>query len=146
MLGENLGNYHVIGKIGEGGMGAVYLAEHTLIGRRAAIKVLLPELSQQTEMVKRFCNEARTSGLINPPGSADLFDFGPTPAGSLYIVMELLEGESLVDVLRAAGQLPASSAVALARQIAAALVAAHAKGVIHRDLKPDNVYLLPSSD
>src|SRR5512136_82554 len=95
MLGAAVGNYRIDAKLGEGGMGVVYLAEHTMIGRKAAIKVLLPEFSHNQEVVNRFFNEARSTATIKHPGLVDIFDFGYLPDGSAYIVMEFLDGESL---------------------------------------------------
>jgi serine/threonine-protein kinase len=124
-------------------MGAVYQAEHALIGRRAAIKVLLPELSSRADVVRRFFNEARAIANLNHPAIIDIFDFGFHSDGSGYIVMELLEGESLGARLKRIGHLEGAVAVRLTRQIAAAMSMAHNHGVIHRDLKPDNLFLVP---
>src|SRR5438132_10548007 len=95
MIGESVGNYKIVAKLGEGGMGVVYLAEHTLIGRKAAVKVLLPEFSKNAEMTQRFFNEARSTALISHPGLVDVFDFGNHANGSAYIAMEFLQGENL---------------------------------------------------
>src|SRR5258706_408335 len=95
MIGETLGNYRVLSAIGKGGMGEVYLAEHTLIGRRVAIKVLLRQLSLDIDLVKRFFNEARAAAKLHHPGLVEVFDFGHHSDGSAYIVMELLVGEAL---------------------------------------------------
>jgi serine/threonine protein kinase len=140
-----IGQYRVTGLIGRGGMGAVYAAEHTLLGRPAAIKVLLPELSQKQDVVTRFFNEARAATAIRHPGIVEIYDFGWTPDGAAFIVMERLEGETLGR--RAARlRLRWSAVLAIARQIAGALAAAHAKGIVHRDLKPDNVFLVPDPE
>jgi serine/threonine-protein kinase len=136
-----IGSYRVTGVLGEGGMGKVYAAEHTLLGRAAAIKVLLPELSRSQEIVQRFFNEARAATAIRHPGIVEIYDFGWTPDGAAFIVMEHLEGETLRK-RRGRAAMPWSTALALTRQIAGALGAAHAKGIVHRDLKPDNVYLI----
>jgi serine/threonine-protein kinase len=141
MQGVMIGPYRVLGLIGKGGMGAVYAAEHALLGRPAAIKVLLPELSQQQSVVTRFFNEARAAAAIRHPGIVEVYDFGWTPEGAAYLVMELLEGESLA-ARSARGRVGWPAALATARQIAAALVAAHAKGIVHRDLKPDNIFVI----
>src|SRR3954468_22759909 len=95
MIGETFGSYRVTDKIGEGGMGAVYLAEHTLIGRKVAVKVLLPEHSTKKDLVDRFFNEAKTAAGLKHPALVDVFDFGHHPSGSAYLVMDYLEGESL---------------------------------------------------
>jgi serine/threonine protein kinase len=136
-----IGQYRVTGVIGRGGMGAVYAAEHALLGRPAAIKVLLPELSQKQEIVMRFFNEARAATAIRHPGIVEIYDFGWTPEGAAYIVMEHLEGETLSRRASHA-RLSWQTALAIARQIAGALGAAHAKGIVHRDLKPDNIFLV----
>ncbi|HTJ41764.1 MAG TPA: serine/threonine-protein kinase [Kofleriaceae bacterium] len=146
MIGEVLGNYRVLQKIGEGGMGAVYLAEHQLIGRQAALKVLLREMSHRQDLVTRFFNEARAATAVKHPGIVEIYDFGYHHDGSAYIVMEFLEGESLQMRLRRAGTLPEARAAALCRQVAGALGAAHGKGIVHRDLKPDNIFIVRDPD
>ena len=140
-----LGQYRVTGTIGRGGMGIVYAAEHSLLGRPAAIKVLQSELSQKQEVVARFFNEARAATAIRHPGIIEVYDFGWTPEGSAYLVMEYLEGETLA---RRAARVPFRwpAVLAIARQIAGALAAAHAKGIVHRDLKPENVYVVPDPE
>lgn len=142
MLGVVIGNYQVVRKLGEGGMGAVYLAEHTLLGRKAAIKVLLPALSQRADVVNRFFNEARAVTSISDAGIVQVFDFGYHTDGSAFIVMEFLEGESLDARLNKLGRLPAVDALRLCRQVATSLAAAHAVNIVHRDLKPENIYLV----
>ncbi|HEU4733867.1 MAG TPA: serine/threonine-protein kinase, partial [Kofleriaceae bacterium] len=138
----SVGPYRVVRKIGEGGMGAVYLGEHTLIGRRAAIKVLLPELSSKRESVDRFFNEARATIAIPDPGIVQVFDFGFTAENVAYIVMELLEGEQLNIRLSRLGTLSPVDALRITRQAAGSLGAAHAAGIVHRDLKPENLYMV----
>ncbi|HEX2691149.1 MAG TPA: serine/threonine-protein kinase, partial [Kofleriaceae bacterium] len=140
-----IGQYRVTGLIGQGGMGAVYAAEHALLGRPAAIKVLLPDLSQKQDIVLRFFNEARAATAIRHPGIIEIYDFGWTPEGAAFIVMEHLEGETLGRRL-ARGGLRWQAALAIARQIAGALAAAHGKGIVHRDLKPDNIFLVPDPE
>jgi serine/threonine protein kinase len=142
LLGVVIGNYQIIRKLGEGGMGAVYLGQHQLLGRRAAIKVLLPELSARPDIVNRFFNEARAVTSISDPGIVQVFDFGYHTDGSAFIVMEYLEGEPLDRRLARLGKLPAYDALLLCRQIASSLAAAHAQNIIHRDLKPENIYLV----
>jgi eukaryotic-like serine/threonine-protein kinase len=141
-----IGNYRILSKIGEGGMGAVYVAEHTLLGRRAAIKVLLGELSHRQDLVTRFFNEARAASAVHHPGIVEIYDFGHHGDGYAYIVMEYLEGESLAARLRHAGTLGEVGAAALCQQIAGALGAAHARGIVHRDLKPDNIHIVRDPD
>jgi serine/threonine-protein kinase len=146
MIGQTLGSYQITDKLGEGGMGVVYTALHPLIGRRVAIKFLLPELSNNAEIVNRFFNEARSSTLIKHPGIVDILDFGYHQSGSAYIVMEYLEGESLRSRLRHVGHMPEADVLRLSRQAAGALAAAHSKGIVHRDLKPDNLFLVPDQE
>jgi eukaryotic-like serine/threonine-protein kinase len=143
VIGQTVGNYRITQLLGEGGMGAVYLAEHPGIGRKAAVKVLHPELTRHTDMAARFFNEARAANAIHHPGIVEVFDFGTLPTGVSYIVMELLQGESLAGRLRKGGPLPMAAALEYATQAAAALGAAHKEGIVHRDLKPDNLYLVP---
>ncbi|HMG55931.1 MAG TPA: protein kinase [Kofleriaceae bacterium] len=142
MLGTVIGNYQIIRKLGEGGMGAVYLGQHQLLGRRAAIKVLLTELSARPDIVNRFFNEARAVTSISDPGIVQVFDFGYHTDGSAFIVMEYLEGEPLDRRLARLGRLAVYDALLLCRQIASSLAAAHAQNIIHRDLKPENIYLV----
>jgi serine/threonine-protein kinase len=142
MIGQEIGKYRVTSAIGEGGMGAVYLATHTLIGRQAAIKVLLPELSHNQEIVNRFFNEARATTAIKHPGIVEIYDFGYHTNGSAFIVMEFLEGESLSARIRRMGRLGHDQALNIIRQVAGALSAAHKAGIVHRDLKPDNIFLI----
>jgi serine/threonine-protein kinase len=143
--GELVGNYRITGKLGEGGMGAVYAAEHAILGRRAAIKVLRAELSHRQDLVTRFFNEARAATAVKHPGIVEIYDFGYHADGSAFIVMEHLEGESLSARMRR-GALDEVRAISMARQVARALGAAHAKGIVHRDLKPDNVFVVPDPD
>jgi eukaryotic-like serine/threonine-protein kinase len=142
MLGETCGSYRLIGKVGEGGMGAVYLAEHPLIGRKAAVKVLLPEYSNRPDAVRRFLNEARATANLTHPGIVGIYDFGVHPNGSAFLVMELLEGETITARVKRYGRLPPAVAVGYVRQIATAMAVAHAVGIVHRDLKPDNLFLV----
>jgi eukaryotic-like serine/threonine-protein kinase len=142
MVGRTIGNYTLVEKLGQGGMGEVYLAEHRRIGRRAAIKFLLPALTRDADVVTRFFNEARATSLIRHPGIVEIYDCDVVEEQA-YIVMEYLEGESLAAALRRTGGLahePVTIA-AIVGQIASALAAAHRKEIIHRDLKPENVFL-----
>jgi serine/threonine-protein kinase len=143
MIGTSLGNYRVTSKLGQGGMGAVYLAEHPVLGRKAAIKVLLPELSQHEEAVKRFFHEARTTARLRHPAMVDVFDFGSLPDGRAFLIMDFLEGECLEDRIANRGAMPVADALGIARQIALGVSVAHGEQIVHRDLKPDNIFLLP---
>jgi eukaryotic-like serine/threonine-protein kinase len=142
-VGQQIGNYRVIQKLGEGGMGVVYLAEHAVIGRQAAIKLLLPAMSANAEAVTRFFNEARATARIKHAGIVEILDCGSLANGQAYIVMEFLQGETLGAYAARYGKLSADPhlARAVVRQVATALGAAHARGIVHRDLKPDNVFL-----
>ncbi|MFT3700423.1 MAG: protein kinase [Kofleriaceae bacterium] len=137
-----IGAYAIRGMLGQGGMGTVYLAEHALLGRKAAVKVLLPELSLDERIVKRFFNEARATTSIADPGIVQIFDFGIDTDGSAYIVMELLEGESIHARLKRLRRFSPADTVRLVRQIAGSLATAHARGIIHRDLKPENLFVV----
>src|SRR5215831_7896328 len=144
--GTTIGAYRIVGRIGEGGMGVVYEAVHTLLGRRAAIKVLLPEFSQNQTIVSRFFNEARAATAVADPGIVQIFDFGYHSDGSAYIVMEFLDGESLGMRLHRVGRLPVDNAARISRQVAMALATAHRGGIVHRDLKPENVFLVADTE
>ena len=137
-----VGSYVIERELGRGGMGAIYLGVHRSLGKRAAIKVLLPELSRREDLIARFWAEARAVTAIKHASIVDVYDYGATDDGRTFIVMEYLEGETLGARLKARGLLPIPQAVAIGRQIANALAAAHAVGVVHRDLKPDNVFLV----
>jgi len=145
-VGKNIGQYRILRKIGAGGMGTVYLGEHILLKRRAAIKTLLPLLSVQPEIVDRFFNEARATAAISDPGVVQIFDFGYHVDGTAYIVMEFLEGEALSARIDRLGKLALASALRIARQVAGALASAHAHHIIHRDLKPDNIILIHDAE
>lgn len=143
MIGRNIGNYKIVRVLGEGGMGTVYLAEHPMIGKRVAVKVLRPDLSSDPGLISRFFQEAKAVNAIRHPNIVDISDFGHTDDGIVYFVMEVMEGHSLRDELTAKGPLPLPLALTVAKQIVDALAAAHRVRIIHRDLKPDNIFLLP---
>jgi serine/threonine protein kinase len=145
-IGSLIGQYRIVRKLGAGGMGTVYLAEHVLLGRKAAIKTLLPALSMQPEIVDRFFNEARATSAISDQGVVQIFDFGYHVDGTAYIVMELLEGEALADRLDRLDKLPLAEALRIARQVAGSLGAAHACSIVHRDLKPENIFLIRDAE
>ena len=138
-----LGNYELGAPIGRGGMGVVYAARHSTMEKRVAIKLLRPELSANESMVRRFFNEAKAASRINHPAIVEVFDIGRAPDGSAYLVMELLRGESLADRLSKRGRLPTNTALALMGHVASALTKAHEVNVVHRDLKPDNIFIVP---
>ncbi len=140
-IGHTIGNYRVISRLGAGGMGEVWIGEHQLLGRRAAIKILLPKLSRQPEVVERFFDEARAATQIPDPGIVHVYDFG-WHDGEAYIAMELLVGESLSTRIARQSRIPIASALRLAHQIALTMSVAHARGIVHRDLKPDNVFVV----
>jgi serine/threonine protein kinase len=146
MLGALLGNYRITTQLSHGAMGTVYRAQHALLDRPAAVKLLRPELTASDELVQRFFNEAQAATKIRHPGIVEVYDFGYTDDGVAYLVMELLEGATLSKRLVERGRLPEVDAAFIARGIASALKAAHYKGIIHRDLKPDNVFLVPDPD
>lgn len=146
MIDEILGQYRLVSLLGEGGMGAVYEAVHTQLGRRAAIKVLHPEFSKNQEVLTRFFNEARAVNIVGHPSLVDVYEFGTRTDGSAFIIMQLLEGESLKKRITKAGGKLGHSALLIARQIATALAATHEKGIVHRDLKPENVMLVPDPE
>jgi serine/threonine protein kinase len=144
VIGKHINNYEVVSLLGEGGMGTVYLAVHPIMGRKAAIKVLKPELARDESLVGRFFNEARAANAIRHPNIIDIIDVGLTPDDNVpYMLMEFLEGESLAARLDRVRPLPIDQAVEITLQTASALAAAHSKGIVHRDLKPDNLFLVP---
>jgi serine/threonine-protein kinase len=142
LIGRSIGNYKIVRVIGEGGMGTVYQAEHPMIGKRVAVKMLRAELGKDPGLVSRFFQEARAVNEIRHPNIVDISDYGKTDDGHVYLVMELLEGRSLRDRLNAEGALPLIDVVTICRQVCDALAAAHRVGIVHRDLKPDNIFLL----
>jgi serine/threonine protein kinase len=148
MIGETLGSYVIEQPLGAGGMGQVFLGVHRRIGRRVAIKLLLPQYSSSPGLLSRFFTEARATSLIDHPGIVQILDCDVHPSGRAYIIMEYLHGESLRGALgrvgRFANDLPTVANVVA--QVAEAVGAAHEKGIVHRDLKPDNIFLLSGSD
>jgi eukaryotic-like serine/threonine-protein kinase len=138
--------YHVIKKLGEGGMGQVYLAEHVKMGRRSAIKVMSPAMVHDPDAVARFNREAANASRITHPNVCAVYDFGETPDGLIYLAMEFVEGEPLTAVIEREGALPLARATAIFKQTADALQAAHDLGIVHRDLKPDNIMVARTRD
>ncbi len=147
LLGATVaGRYQVIRKLGEGGMGSVYLAMHTILEKQVALKVLHGEFARKPDLVDRFMQEAKAASRIRHENVIDISDFGATPEGYVFFAMELLQGNDLHDAVARAklsGQLlPWSRTKKIFLQICAALSAAHARGIVHRDLKPENIYLI----
>jgi serine/threonine-protein kinase len=136
--GESIGFYVVEQAIGAGGVGDVFLATHTILGRPAALKILRDDRPSGTT-VARFKREARMASRLGHPNSIQIFDYGETPDGRLYYAMEYVEGLNLAQLITVEGALPVGRAVYLLRQIAGALEEAHALGLLHRDLKPSNI-------
>ena len=134
--------YHVLRRLGEGGMGEVWLAEHVRMGRKAAIKVLPPGMSHDPDAVSRFNREAASAARISHPHVCAVYDFGTTEQGNLYLAMEYLEGKTLGALLRTEGPLALPRASRFLSQCADALQAAHDLGIVHRDLKPDNIMVV----
>src|SRR6059036_1484353 len=147
LVGQVLADrYHIMKKLGEGGMGQVYLAEHVKMGRRSAIKVMNPSMMHDPEAVARFNREASNASRISDAHVCAIYDFGETPEGLIYLAMEFIEGEPLTELIRSEGALPLARAADIAIQVAAALQAAHDLGIVHRDLKPDNIMLTRSRE
>jgi serine/threonine protein kinase len=139
--GTILGSYRLIEVLGEGGMGVVYLAEHTKLGRRVAVKMLRSEYSENPQAVHRFFAEARAVNKINHQNIVEITDFVENPGSDNYYIMELLKGSTLSAVIDNDGIQPLERSVGIMLQVASALGAVHAAGIVHRDLKPDNVFL-----
>ena len=140
IVGQTLGSFRILSLLGEGGMGRVYLAEHVLIGRRAAIKVLAAEIADNEDLVSRFFTEARAVNDIRHPNIVEVTDFG-TFGKQPFIVMELLDGETLEQRLARVGSLDLDAAARVVAQVASAVGAGHEHGMVHRDLKPANSFL-----
>ena len=138
--------YEIIRRIGEGGMGAVYEARHSIIGKRVAIKVLLEKFLENEELIARLLQEARLASSIGHQNIVDVTDFGTTRDGRAFVVMEFLDGEPLSELIMRDAPLPVERSLAIVKQVASALGAAHAKGIVHRDVKPENVYLVRRGD
>jgi serine/threonine-protein kinase len=141
-VGQTIGNYKITAKLGEGGMGVVFLAEHPVIGKKVAMKAIHPELSRNAEVVSRFMIEAKSVNQIGHEHIVDISDFGNTADGEFYFVMEYLQGQAMAERLKQVTKLPPAQALNIAAQVADALGASHDHGIIHRDLKPENIYLV----
>lgn len=142
LVGAIFDKYQVIRRIGEGGMGLVYETIHTVIEKRVAMKVLRDDYSSRPEVVERFRQEAKSASRIGHEHIVDISDFGTTPNGSSYFVMEFLEGEDVASVLAREATLTPERATNIVIQCCRALGAAHAKGIVHRDMKPENIFLV----
>jgi len=142
LIGHMVGEYRVTHFVGKGGMGWVFAAVHPIIGKKVAIKVLKTTFSHEIEVANAFVNEAKAANAIGSKRIVDIFAFGQLPAGNLYFVMELLEGESMASYLYREGRLSAADARIIFPMMLEALEAAHAHGIIHRDLKPENIFLI----
>ncbi|PYP48652.1 MAG: hypothetical protein DMD42_00605 [Gemmatimonadetes bacterium] len=147
LVGQVLADrYHIMKKLGEGGMGQVYLAEHVKMGRRSAIKVMHPSMVHDPEAVARFNREAANASRISDSHVCAIYDFGETEDGLIYLAMEFVEGEPLTELLAREGALPVARAADICIQVAAALQAAHDLDIVHRDLKPDNIMVTRGRD
>lgn len=144
MIGKEIaGRYSIVRRLGGGGMGVVYQALDTLLGRDVAIKVLRSHLSEDDAFRRRFAREGRSAASLSHPNIVQVYDVGETPDGVPYIVMEYVEGETLDHRIREHGALPEREAVDLGRQVASALAEAHRRSVVHRDIKPLNILVTP---
>ncbi len=146
LMGVQLGEYRVLERLAVGGMGVLYRGEQPVIGKAVAIKVLHPQMARDPNLVHRLLSEARAVNAIRHPHIVDIFSFGQVPDGRHYIVMELLEGESLAAMLRQRQRLEPHEVLIVLEQALSALEAAHTAGVIHRDLKPENIFVDPKRE
>ncbi len=142
LIGQTVdGRYVMEGVLGQGGMGVVYRSKHVVLGKPLAIKVLKADVSKDQEIMQRFRQEAQSASAIGSQHIIDISDFGQLPDGSTYFVMELLDGQELTKAIEK-GPIPAERVVHIAKQLCDALGAAHERGIVHRDMKPDNVFLV----
>jgi tRNA A-37 threonylcarbamoyl transferase component Bud32 len=150
VVGDTLDKYRITSLLGQGGMGAVYAAENTLIGKKVAVKVLHSSFSEHEEVLQRFLQEARNAAAVEHPGIVEIFDFGWAELRGLrapYLVMELLRGRSLADHLKGTdGRVELDFAVEVTLEVLSVLMSVHNKNIIHRDLKPENIFLCISRD
>ena len=143
LVGKTIdGRYHVEGVLGQGGMGVVYGAKHVVLGKALAIKVLKADVSRDREIIARFRQEAQSASGIGSQHIIDISDFGRLPDGSTYFVMEMLDGRELTKVIEDDRPIPPERVVSVAKQLCDALGAAHERGIVHRDMKPDNMFLI----
>jgi eukaryotic-like serine/threonine-protein kinase len=137
------GQFQILQKIGSGGMGAVYKALQPAMNRMVGVKILHPKLANRKDLTSRFRREARAMSHLSHPNTVKVFLYGELDDGSLYIVMEFLEGKNLNQTVRADGPFPVERALPVLIQVCGALDEAHTQGIIHRDLKPENILLTP---
>ncbi len=140
-IGQRLGPFEILHKIGDGGYGTVYRASHALLKRPTAVKVMLPQFAASEAAKQRFHKEVQITSSLTHPNTVAVFDFGQTPEGTLYYAMEHLDGVTLDDLVRIAGPQPAARVLRILYQICGSLREAHGRGLIHRDIKPANVML-----
>ncbi len=138
--------YHILKKLGEGGMGTVYLAEHVKMGRKSALKVMNPGMNTDPDAIARFNREASNASRLSHPNICGIYDFGETPDGLIYLAMEFIEGESLSSLIEKGGVLPPARSASIIHQTSDALQVAHDAGIVHRDLKPDNIMVARNRD
>jgi serine/threonine-protein kinase len=138
--------YHILKKLGAGGMGTVYLAEHVKMGRKSALKVMNPGMNTDPDAVARFNREASNASRLSHPNICGIYDFGETPDGMIYLAMEFIEGSALTDIIEKGGPLQPARAASIIHQTADALQIAHDAGIVHRDLKPDNIMVARNRD
>jgi eukaryotic-like serine/threonine-protein kinase len=138
--------YHIIKKLGEGGMGTVYLGEHVKMGRKSAIKVMTQAMSNDPDAVSRFNREAANASRLSHPNICQVYDFGETTDGLIYLAMEFIEGRSLSGLVESEGALPPARAASIVKQAADALQVAHDQTIVHRDIKPDNIMVIQAKD
>jgi eukaryotic-like serine/threonine-protein kinase len=146
LIGKRLERYRLVRRLGAGGMGTVYAAVQEPLGRHVAVKLIHADLARDPSMTSRFLREAQIASSLTNPHTVTVFDFGQSEDGTLFLAMELLEGESLESVLRRRGALSPAIAMRIALQICRSLEEAHGKGIVHRDLKPENIYLTAAHD
>jgi eukaryotic-like serine/threonine-protein kinase len=142
IVGQTIGKYEIVRLLGKGGMGRVYEATHSGIGKRVVVKTLNPEIASNRDAVARFHREAQAASAAESPHIVEIFDTGFAEDGSPFIVMELLRGESLATLLRREGKLSSAETTRIVLQVLRGLSRAHAAGIVHRDLKPDNIFLV----
>jgi serine/threonine protein kinase len=140
------GRYKLLRRLGGGGMGAVYEAEHAMIGRHVAVKLLHAQYASDIDVVRRFLNEARAAAMIGHPNILECTDMGRTDEGSPFLVLELLKGRDLASLIKSSGPMSIGRSVRIALDVCSALKAAHEREIVHRDIKPENVFIATGDD